>query len=103
MLQSRNTPSNDRHPTGKHPRRLVRRNRGSPQAPFSLALVSLSLSALDHGGGSCVLLRRTRTIPRGGGLGDGKEEKQGPPQYLNSAGRSVQEVHNGDQIIRWFR
>jgi hypothetical protein len=43
-LQSRNTPSNDRHPTGKHPRRLVRRNRGSPQAPFSLALVSLSLS-----------------------------------------------------------
>jgi hypothetical protein len=43
-LQSRNTPSHDRHPTGKHPRRLVRRSRGSPQAPFSLALVSLSLS-----------------------------------------------------------
>jgi hypothetical protein len=30
------------------------------------------------------------TITRGGGRGDGKERKRGPPQYLNSAGRSVQ-------------
>jgi hypothetical protein len=36
-------------------------------------------SGLHGGGGSYFLRRRTRTITRGGGRGDGKERKGGPP------------------------